>query len=250
MATIKPATDLLTLLRQSHARIYRIALALCGNRQSAEAVVERVLRSSGNISRRWETDEDAQRWFMHYTVLLCRRTNNERKNAGSEVIRRAGSDGEKPGSSAYLRTGVGGNEALLNLVTDPDSVSILHAIQQLPTQQREAFLLHHGEEMDLRQMATAMDCSSAAAANHLVAAVKALKESHLVGIGEFTARLPAMLRQLVPPANELDGYLKNLIAVQRRRMWIWQVVTWFLRILLLALLAWLIWWIHRRVEIV
>jgi DNA-directed RNA polymerase specialized sigma24 family protein len=248
MATIKPSSDLLTLLRQSHARIHRIALALCGNRQSAEAVVEKVLRASGKISRRWETDEDAQRWFMHYTVLLCRAMNSEKNDAGSEVSRRAGSVG--PGSSGYLRTGVGDDEALLSLVTDTDSIAILHAIRQLPTQQREAFLLHHGEEMDLRQMATAMDCSNAAAANHLVAAVKSLKEFQLIGIGEFTARLPALLRQLLPPTDALDAHLQNLIADQRHRERLRQIVDWVVRITLLAAIAALLWWIWQRIEIV
>jgi len=251
MATIKPASDLLTLLRKSHARIYRIALALCGERHSAEAVVEKVLRMSGRISRRWETDEDARRWFMHYTVLLCRATNTQKLDAGSEVPRRAGSDGDRPGSSAYVRTGVAaGNEALLNLFTGPDSVAILDAIRQLPTQQREAFLLHHGEEMDLRQMATAMDCSSAAAANHLVAAVKSLNELHLTGIGEFTARLPALLRQLVPPAEALEVHLQSLISAERRRKWIWRIFSWVVQIILLAALVWGAWWIWNRIEII
>jgi len=36
------------------------------------------------------------------------------------------------------------------------------------------FSFHHGEGFILRQLATAMDCSSDAAANHLVAATQAL----------------------------------------------------------------------------
>jgi DNA-directed RNA polymerase specialized sigma24 family protein len=250
MAITKPASDVLTLLRQSHARIYRISLALCGDRASAEAVVEKVLRMSGKISPRWETDEDARRWFMHYTVLSCRATNAENKNTGSELPRGARPTAEPPGSSSYLSSGVTGNEALLSLVTHPDSIAILRAIRQLPTQQREAFLLHHGEEMDLRQMATAMDCSSAAAANHLVGAVKSLKELHLVGIGEFTARLPALLRQLVPQDDALDAHLQNLIAKRWRRNRIWRIIIWVAWIILLSSIAFSLWWIWTRVEIV
>ena len=250
MGTIKPASDLLTLLRRSHARVYRIALALCGNRRVAETVVEKVLRRSVGISKRWETDEDAERWFMHYTVLLCRATNNENTDAGSEVSRRAGYFDARPGSSAYLRTGVAGNEALLSLVTDADSIAILMAVRQLPTQQREAFLLHHGEAMDLRQMATAMDCSSAAAANHLVAAVKALKEYSLAGIGDFTARLPGLLRQLVPPAEALDIRVQQVVAKQRRRAWVRRIVDCALTVVLIAAIACLAWWFWKRIEIV
>ena len=45
----------------------------------------------------------------------------------------------------------------------------------LPGQQREAIVLRHGLGLDLHRVAAAMDCSSAAASNHLVAATVALR---------------------------------------------------------------------------
>lgn len=212
-------SNLPTLLRQSHAQMYRIALALTGSRSAAQAVAEKVVRRSGAVFKQWETDSDAQRWFVHYTVLLCRSV---------------------PMTSS--------EDLLLNAAGDPDAQAAIRHIRQLPMQQREAFLLHHGEAMELRQMATAMDCSSQAAANHLVAAVQSLRNSGIVGLGDFTQKLPALLRQLMPPADALEQNLQRVIIAQSRRRQARRILLWASQIILILAIGWLAWWMWRSVQ--
>jgi predicted dehydrogenase len=45
-------------------------------------------------------------WGSHFIDQICRLSESDSQDAGSEVRRRAGPDADKPGSSAYLRTGV------------------------------------------------------------------------------------------------------------------------------------------------
>jgi DNA-directed RNA polymerase specialized sigma24 family protein len=187
MAAIKPVSDFQTLLKRCHAQIFRIAIALCGDERRAEMVVQKVLRQSQSAANRWETDLDSERWFLHYTVLLSR-------ERGSQV---------------------GDDDLLVRTIDDPAMALVMKAVRQLPMQQREAFLLHHGEMLDLHQLATAMDCSTAAAANHLVAAAQSLKAQNLTDIGNFTAQLPAMLRRLAPPEDQLEQIAQRTITTQR-----------------------------------
>src|SRR5690348_9122826 len=128
------ARALTALLAQHYPRTYRIAVALCGDRGVAHTVTRQVLLQGLRVHNQWETESDVGRWFAHHTVLLARQTLA----------------GRAPDPAA---------DELLTLTTDPIFLTILRTIRFLPPQQREAFLLHHGEQFDLRQMATAMDCS-------------------------------------------------------------------------------------------
>ena len=85
----------------------------------------------------------------------------------------------------------------------------------LTAQQREAVVLHHGLSLDLNRMAAAMDCSTRAAANHLVAAVKRLR-----GTGptdDWMAGLPAVLSAVVPPPAGVAADVARVVDRHRRR---------------------------------
>jgi DNA-directed RNA polymerase specialized sigma24 family protein len=207
------------LLGSAHYRIYRIAVVLCGEPSRADEVVDTVLRQSVGISTKWRTQDDASRWFVHYTVLLSRQWAS---HAGADALRR--------------------------VTSDPADTAIIHAIGQLPMQQREAFLLHHGEQMDLRQVATAMDCSTAAAANHLAAAAKSLQESVPTVLADFTPRLPGLLQQLLPPPHLLDAKLQQTLARHRRIRRLKLIGIWVYRAALLLTIGWLLWWIWQRID--
>lgn len=187
-----PPIHLESILHRCYPRVYRIALALCGDHDAAQAVVEQVVIRSGRISNRWETVSDADRWFLHYTVLQAR----ESLQVSPE------------------------RDVLLHSATSAETAALVSAVRQLPIQQREAFLLHHGEELDLRQLSTAMDCSSAAAANHLVSAIATLRKltaNH--ELDDFVMQLPGMMRKLVPADDVLEFQIRQLLA--RRRKWSW-----------------------------
>lgn len=193
----------------------RIALALCATRDDAENVVENVLTRSGPLSAKWETDGEAVRWFVHYTVLRTR---------------------ECPPAETK-------KDSLWNAANTAESAAVIAALRQLPMQQREAFLLRHGEKLELRQLATAMDCSSAAAANHLAMATATLNKLTSNGLDDFTDELPGLMQKLVPPDEELEIQIQHMLA--RQKKWIWtrrilRAVGWMLLAVIIVCLAWIL----------
>src|SRR5436190_708468 len=65
----------------------------------------------------------------------------------------------------------------------------VRAVRALPIQQKEAFILAHGEQWDTRALAVAMDCSQEAAANHLREATRVLSSLGGNHFAAFTAQL-------------------------------------------------------------
>jgi DNA-directed RNA polymerase specialized sigma24 family protein len=218
------ARVLAALLAHHYPRTYRITVSLCGDRFIAHTVTRQVLLQGLRVHDQWETESDVGRWFAHHTVLLARQSLA----------------GRVPDAAA---------DELLTLTTDPVFLTILRTIRFLPPQQREAFLLHHGEQFDLRQLATAMDCSSEAAANHLIAATQALRPVAADRLGDFTAQLPQLLQRLLPPpqtiAVESQRVAKRYIWPQRLRRW----VGWPLTLIALAWLLYLGWRLWQIVVI-
>jgi DNA-directed RNA polymerase specialized sigma24 family protein len=210
---------LTALLERHYPRTYRIAVVLCAEVNLGRRVTRAVLRQGLRVHEKWQTESDVARWFAHHTVLLSRQA----------LVHRLIDPATDP---------------LLTITADPVFLTILRTIRILPPQQREAFLLHHGEQFDLRQMATAMDCSSEAAANHLVAGTHALRPVAVDRLGEFTAALPAMLQQLLPPHETIvmEAQRQSSRFVHRRRLarWVgWPLLT--VALLAVAYCLWRLW---------
>ncbi len=195
------------ILSRNYGLTYRLAFVLSGRESSARKISRRVLRQSLNMLTRWETEDEAARWFAHYTVL---------------TVRQFGGDGNE-----------------LAKITDyPLFVTLLATLRKVPMQQREAFFLQHGEKLDLRRTATAMDCSCEAATHYLTAAMNCL--GHIAGdkLGEFVTAVPKIVERLTPPPTrillEVDGQV-------RRYIWPRRIRRWLVRLLWLIVLAGMVW---------
>jgi DNA-directed RNA polymerase specialized sigma24 family protein len=203
------------LLSRYYPHVYRMAIALSGSESIARDVTRTVLRQGLRALPRWANETDVARWFAHHTVLTLRQIPQNRFDPA--------------------------HDPLLDLTTDPIFTTIFRTLRFLPPQKREAFLLHHGEGFDLRQLATAMDCSSEAAANHLVAAAAALQPVAADRLGEFTAILPQLLARLLPPEDkislEIHRQTRRHLRPRRLKQW----VAWPLLLSALALIAWALW---------
>jgi len=202
--------DLEVSLDRNHLRVYRIAVALCGGRKAGMAVFRKVLATSGVMFDRWEDQTEAERWFLRYTVL-CSRSHSPKGSKG---------------------------DALFEIAAVPPWQAMVIAIRNLPQQQREALLLSFGEQLEARQLATAMDCSSTAAKNHLSAAIDSIQQIYGGGLGEFTRALPGLMNQLVPPPGTLEVEINRVIHRRRRKRWVRRLV---LTGFALALLTWTVW---------
>ena len=98
-------------------------------------------------------------------------------DAGELVLSPHGAGGARGrhGATAALRAD-GNQDPLVARASfaDPAYTAFVRAVRGLPEQQAEAYLLYHGERLNERLLGVAMDCSAAAAANHLQAATDAL----------------------------------------------------------------------------
>ena len=172
--------------------VHRVASALSGREETGRAIVGRIVRQSLKAMPRWAHTGDPQRWFIHHTVLASRqKSRNELDLAADPLIRGVAT------SSAYYP-------------------AFIRAVRALPMQQREAFILHHGERLDVRGLAIAMDCSQEAAANHLREATAALTAYGGDFFPTFTAHLTQTYERL-SPADEL--IVPAVRASLRSRLW-------------------------------
>ena len=172
-----------SLLESYYPTVHRLAYALCGE-QAAREVIQRVFSRALYALPKWRDDSTADRWFYHYTVLASRNCSREH-NAPDPLLNDEASD---PGYAALIR-----------------------GLRALPTQQREAIVLSHGEHLNFRYLAVAMDCSTEAAANHLRMATQALE---LIG-GDKLAALLAIFsqayRRLAPSPDAVRPMIRRRI---------------------------------------
>jgi DNA-directed RNA polymerase specialized sigma24 family protein len=202
--------------------VHRVAYGLCGDPRAAEQVVDRVMSRALHALPKWRDDTAADRWFYHYTVLETRR---------------------------YPNNGAAPHDPLLpqSPVQIAEYTAFVKALRVLPSQQQEALILNHGEHLNPRYLGIAMDCSSAAAANHLREGTLQLEQMVGENAPKLMAELERIYRDLSPPADrvrpEIRRRLRRFLLPRRLRRWIVLV--------LLAAIAWAIWhwryWIGWKV---
>ncbi len=138
------------VLEAYHARVLRLARGISGRSTTARKIVNVVMRQAARSAHQWHHDDAPERWFLHHTLLACRRCIRHLPDVSEdELFTRAGSD-------------------------DPAFRALVSALRQLPPQQQEAFLLGHAERLGDRLLAVAMDLSTTAATTHLSAADQTL----------------------------------------------------------------------------
>src|SRR3954469_20964207 len=141
------------LLSSGYASAHRIALALGGNAPIARAVANVLVRRALKILPRWRDASSPENWFVHHAVLTTREANvpPPAEPLLDPLVVHAGAAASDAAYAAFIR-----------------------ALRQLHPQQREAFILHHGERLNPRMLGVAMDCSTGAARMHLQVADDAM----------------------------------------------------------------------------
>jgi DNA-directed RNA polymerase specialized sigma24 family protein len=197
LATKRPNSqdreEISALLTTHYPLVNRLAIGLVGDAAAAQQIARTVFTQSLPVLQRWKTDTEAANWFLHHTLLESRHV--------------------KP--APVFWAGCGGD--------------FLRAWSALPFQQKEAFLLTHGEKLDLRRMAIAMDCSTTAAGNHLAAATKSLQAATGTAYEAIVQNMTAAYLAPPPPPNLVIEHTTR--AAKRRR------VLWRIAAALLVLLA-------------
>jgi DNA-directed RNA polymerase specialized sigma24 family protein len=212
------------LLRAHYPRVCRIASALCGRKSASQHVVRAVMKLSIHFLIDWENARDAENWFEHHTVLASR------LEEPSPVL---------PQEDCLVQHANG---------PSPEYVAFVKALRNLTAQQREAFILVRCEQLDPRKVAVAMDCSTAAAANHLIAANQFL--SKIVGnhFDALTEKLTGVYASLTPPEKLIVGPISAAVRRATAKRWRKRILR-ILSLIVLGLLAWTVWRISRMIEI-
>ena len=174
---------------------YRVAAGLCGTREAARVLLPSLSQRGVRMLPRWRDNADAHRWFVHHTVLATRELSVRRDSVENDTL-------IPPGG-----------------VAGPGYTVFIATLRGLNFQQREAFLLHFGEDQDARGIAIAMDCSTEAAKNHLLAATSAVA-ANVSGRPEFDAcvrNLRTVWLSLTPDMRDVVADTRNIIGRGRWR---------------------------------
>src|SRR5687768_5070472 len=134
------------LLTSCYVPARRVAHALSGDDRIARVVAELLVRRSLRMLPKWHDPSSPENWFYHHALLTTRGTNTPPPDPHADPL------------------------VALGPADDPAYVAFVRALRLLPPQQREAFILHHGERLNARLLGVAMDCSTGAADVHLRAA--------------------------------------------------------------------------------
>ena len=211
------------VLASQYPSTHRIAHAISGRADVGDGVVAYVTKQSFRVVERWEDDEAPQRWFRHHTLLTLRRAAKWKPESATDTL--------VPGDAR----------------PDANYVAFVRAIRGLPQQQAEAFLLTHGEQLDLRNLAVAMDCSTTAAAIHLKEADERLRALAGEGFESLVTKLRAAYERLTPSR---DLVLSRVGVGLGRHFWprlLKRLVKLIVLLLVLAALGWLTWRFGRPV---
>lgn len=183
------------LLSAVYPSVHRLAAALTGRIDVARGVERWVMKQGLRQLLLWRNPDAAERWFYHHTLLTSRRAEKHRPEAKDDLLATKAREAD----AAYL--------------------AFLRALRDLPFQQREAFLLHHGEKFNSRYLGVAMDCSTRAAEQHLLAAEEGLRKLAGDGMGVLTQKMAEAYARLTPEEDwarpTVRRYVRNTVWPRR-----------------------------------
>jgi DNA-directed RNA polymerase specialized sigma24 family protein len=208
------------LLSSGYVAGHRISLALGGNERAAQSVANLLVRRALKMLPRWRDVSASENWFVHHAVLTTRGANLP---LPAEPLH----------DPLVAHAGASANDAAY--------VAFVRAVRQLHPQQREAFILHHGERLNPRMLGVVMDCSTGAARMHLQVAddvMNAVSDRHGHELSAVLTRAYAAMAVAQPPA---EGFVRLEVRRVRRRRWLRRVTRTFVTLLVLGGLGYAGW---------
>src|SRR5207248_499781 len=194
------------------------AYALSGREDVGRGIVRFVINHAMRQLPRWTSSDTAERWFLHFVVLTSRRAKPRPPDAAQDVL--IESDLAEP-DAAYA--------------------AMVRALRALPAQQQEAFILHHGEKLNIRFLAVAMDCSTKAAQMHLHAAEESLRSMTGEAFARLTAQMGKAYMNLTPDQDLVRPSIRGMV---ERAAWprlLKRLLRLIISILIVAGIIYLIW---------
>lgn len=212
------------LLAMFYPAVHRIACSLAGREDIGRGAVKFVMKRGVGQMGLWNDEEDPRRWFHHHTVLTVRRAAKHKPDLATDP----------------LITNAETNDAYY-----PAFIRALRALQH---QQQEAFILHHGERLNPRQLAVAMDCSTEAAQMHLREASAALAALSGELFAAFTAQLALAHQKLTPREDLVLGDVRKRVRRSLLPRRLAGLLSTLVTLALLAGIAWFVWKIRPMLD--
>lgn len=210
------------VVNDSFPSVVRLAYGLAGRDDTGGRIVRQIVRRGLKMLPKWRDEGEPQRWFLHHTILACRR--------------------ESPPADPE-------SDLLLIVAEKPTTqyAAFIRALRGLPRQQVEAVLLHHGESFNARYLGIAMDCSTAAAQQHLDSATKSLRGMAGEAFDALIAELRTAYRRLSPQDRVQVPDVGRFV-----RLHVWPRRLWRLArvVLVLAMVAGSAWFGWRIVPLI
>jgi len=200
------------ILAEAYPSVYRMAHALTGRPGAARQVLHDVLRRGLRVLPNWRAGSIPENWFYHHTLLTARALSSILPDPRQDLLVTAAAE------AAH----------------DPLYIGFVRAVRNLPRQQAEAIILHHGERLNDRLLGVAMDCSTGAAHTHLAAARQALAAVSGAGVEVLTTTLERAYQSLTPPPAAIAPVARRYVSRTLRPRRLRRLVR---LTLLLALLA-------------
>jgi RNA polymerase sigma-70 factor, ECF subfamily len=172
---VEASRELELFLRSIAPRAFRVArLGLREDQDALDAVQEAMIK----LVRRYATRPEQEWGPLFYAILRncvhdLQRSHRSRNSLMAWLKRFAPSD-ENEAIDARVDAPPGPSE---QVESEQNLTRLERAIARLPARQREAFLLRHVEEMDVRETAAAMGCTEGSVKTHHSRAVRALREN-------------------------------------------------------------------------
>jgi DNA-directed RNA polymerase specialized sigma24 family protein len=214
---------IIEILSAQYSSSHRMAHAITGREDVGTGIVTHVMKQGVRVLQSWQDEDAPQRWFRHHILLTTRRAARWKPDPSTDTLTRA-RDADAP----YL--------------------AFIRALRSLPHQQVEAFLLHHGERFDLRDLAVSMDCSTTAAKMHLQQADEQLKGLAGADFDALIEKLRGAYDALTPTRDLSLGR----VATDLRRRFLWLRLRRIARILIItamvAGLGWLTWFAWPQIH--
>jgi DNA-directed RNA polymerase specialized sigma24 family protein len=200
------------VVAEAYPSVYRMAHALTGRPGAARQVLHDVLRRGLRVLPNWRAGSIPENWFYHHTLLSARELSTRLPDPREDLLVASAAD------AAH----------------DPHYVGFVRALRNLPRQQAEAFILHHGERLNDRLLGVAMDCSTGAAHTHLAAAQQALGAVSGAGVDVLTTTLERAYQSLTPPPAAIRPVARRYVSRSLRPRRVRRLVRLTLLVALLA----------------
>lgn len=164
-----PLADAALLAETQRARVFRFLFYSLRDRAAAEELTQDVLLAAWRGRETFRGDSALETWVMRIAVNLLRNhVRTERFKFWRRAVQVEIGDLLTPPADA-------GRSAEDTLLLTEQLRSIARAAEKLSPRQRSIFLLHFVEEMDVREIAAAMEMAVGTVKTHLYRAIAAVR---------------------------------------------------------------------------